>query len=111
MLWLESDAAVLGAPSFVMRHVEGFVPSDDPSFAASGWVLGLSSAQRDELCTNALEALARVHAVDWRKCGLGWLGRTEPGDTSAERELRYYEDFYRWAAEGRSIPVIEHALR
>jgi len=109
-LWFESDPGVLGAPFFLMEHVDGLVPSDDPSFAASGWVLALPPQRRAELCDNALQALAQVHAVDWRAVGLGWLAREGAGST-AEREISYYESFYRWAAQGRSVPVIEHALR
>src|SRR6267142_198089 len=46
-----------------------------------------------------IAALVRVHQVDWRGGGLDWLRRRGEG-TSAERELAYYEHFYRWA--GRS---------
>ena len=80
-----------------------------PSFAASGWILGLTPQQRRELCDNAIAALVRVHQVDWRGGGLDWLHRRGDG-TSTERELAYYEHFYRWAAEGLTVPVIEAGL-
>jgi aminoglycoside phosphotransferase (APT) family kinase protein len=108
-LWMERDATILGSRFLIMEHVEGHIPSDDPSFAASGWVLGLTPPQRRELCDNAITALVRVHQVDWRGHGLDWLRRPGEG-TSAERELTYYEDFYRWAAEGLTVPVIEAGL-
>jgi aminoglycoside phosphotransferase (APT) family kinase protein len=108
-LWMERDAAILGSPFLVMEHIEGHIPSDDPSFAASGWVLGLTPQQRSKLCDNAIAALVQVHQVDWRGRGLDWLRR--PGDgTSAEREFAYYEHFYRWAAQGLTVPVIEAGL-
>ena len=108
-LWMERDAAILGSPFLVMEHIEGHIPSDDPSFAASGWVLGLTPQQRSKLCDNAIAALVQVHQVDWRGRGLDWLHR--PGDgTSAERELAYYEHFYRWAAQGLTVPVIDAGL-
>jgi aminoglycoside phosphotransferase (APT) family kinase protein len=109
VLWMERDATILGSPFFVMEHIEGHVPSDDPSFAASGWILGLTPQQRRELCDNAIAALVRVHQVDWRGGGLDWLRRRGEG-TSAERELAYYEHFYRWAGEGLTVPVIEAGL-
>jgi aminoglycoside phosphotransferase (APT) family kinase protein len=108
-LWMERDAAILGSPFLVMEHIEGNIPSDDPSFAASGWVLSLTPRQRRELCDNAIAALVRVHQVDWRARGLEWLRRPGAG-TSAERELAYYEHFYRWAAEGLTVPVIDAGL-
>jgi aminoglycoside phosphotransferase (APT) family kinase protein len=108
-LWMERDATILGSPFFVMEHIEGHVPSDDPSFAASGWILGLTPQQRRELCDHAIAALVRVHQVDWRGGGLDWLRRRGEG-TSAERELAYYEHFYVWAAEGLTVPVIDAGL-
>ena len=108
-LWMERDTTILGSPFLVMEHIEGHVPSDDPSFAASGWVLGLTPQQRRTLCDNAIAALVRVHQVDWRGRGLDWLRRPGAG-TSAERELAYYEHFYRWAAEGLTVPVVEAGL-
>ena len=108
-LWMERDATILGSPFLVMEYIEGHVPSDDPSFAASGWVLSLTPQQRHELCDNAITALVQVHQVDWRGRGLDWLHRPGEG-TSAERELAYYEHFYRWAAEGLRVPTIEAGL-
>ena len=108
-LWLDRDTRIFGAPFLVMEYVDGNIPSDDPSFAASGWVLGLTPQQRRELCDNALAALVQVHQVDWRSRKLNWLRRPGTG-TSAERELAYYENFYRWAAEGLTVPVIEAGL-
>jgi len=108
-LWMERDTGIFGAPFLVMEYIEGNIPSDDPSFAASGWVLGLTPPQRREFSDNAIAALVQVHEVDWRSRGLEGLRR--PGDgTSAARELAYYEDFYRWAAEGLKVPVIEDGL-
>ena len=108
-LWFEPDGAILGAPFFVMEYIEGHIPSDDPSFAAGGWILGLSPSQRRDLCENALAALVEIHEVDWRKLGLDWL--LKPGDgTSIARELAYYDHFYGWAAEGRHVPAIEAGL-
>ena len=108
-LWLERDATILGSPFLIMEHIEGNIPSDDPSFAASGWVLSLTPQQRRELCDNAIAALVRVHQVDWRGHGLDWLRREGEG-SSAERELAYYDRFYRWAAEGLTVPAIEAGL-
>ena len=109
VLWLEHGTRIFGAPFLIMEYIEGNIPSDDPSFAASGWVLGLSPQQRHELCDNALAALVQVHQVDWQSRGLHWLRRPGSG-TSVERELTYYEEFYRWAAEGLTVPVIDAGL-
>ncbi|WP_176593982.1 phosphotransferase family protein [Sphingobium sp. EM0848] len=107
--WLDTDSHIFGAPFFVMDYVDGHIPSDDPSFAAGGWILGLTPQQRQNLCDNALAALVGVHEVDWRTLGLDWLLKAGEG-SSTERELAYYEEFYRWAAEGLRVPAIEAGL-
>jgi aminoglycoside phosphotransferase (APT) family kinase protein len=66
--WYEADAAVLGAPFFVMSRVQGETP---PLF----WYGGSTSRVRA-----AAAALAAIHAVDWRAAGLAFL---LPTDASA----------------------------
>lgn len=109
VLWMERDPAIFGAPFMVMEYIGGNIPSDDPSFAASGWVLSLDPRQRRKMLENALAALVKVHAVDWRARGLEWLRRPGEG-SSVERELAYYEHFYRWAAKDLNVPAIEAGL-
>ena len=108
-LWLEPDSSILGAPFYVMEYVDGHIPSDDPSFAAAGWFMDLSVPQRGLLIQNALAALVDIHALDWRQLGVDWLQKPGSGSAAA-RELAYYEEFYRWAAEGLHVPVIEAGL-
>src|SRR4051794_8149498 len=38
MLWQEHDTDVLGAEFFVMGHVPGRVPSDNPPYSTGGWI-------------------------------------------------------------------------
>jgi aminoglycoside phosphotransferase (APT) family kinase protein len=109
VLWMERDTAIFGAPFMVMEYIGGHIPSDDPSFAASGWVLSLDPRQRRKMLENALAALVKVHAVDWRARGLEWLRRPGEG-SSVERELAYYEHFYRWAAKDLRVPAVEAGL-
>ncbi|MCW2954273.1 MAG: aminoglycoside phosphotransferase [Conexibacter sp.] len=63
------DASVIGAPFYVMEKVEGDVltgtipaPLDSP-------------AQRRRAGEELVDALAEVHAVDWRACGLEGYGK------------------------------------
>jgi len=39
MLWQEHDPSVLGTEFFVMLHVPGRVPSDNPPYTLEGWIL------------------------------------------------------------------------
>lgn len=80
VLGLEEDANVLGAPFYVMDKVQGWVPSDFPPYHVAGPLFDASVAERQHLWWNAVEAIARIHTLDWRAAGLSFLG--EPGDGS-----------------------------
>lgn len=110
--WFESDESVLGAPFFVMNKVEGRVPADSPPYTLQGWLLEESSpAERRTLVESGLQALARVHAVDWRAAGLDVLSKPQYGQLGFEQQLRYYERSYEWAEResGRPAPEIARA--
>lgn len=102
--WVESDPTVLGAPFLVMERAFGRVPADDPPFTATGWVLELSEAQQFELCENSLEAMARIHGVDWRESGLGDLA---PEGDVLDADLATWRAFYDWARVGDVNPTVE----
>jgi len=106
VLWTEEDPSVLGAPFIAMRHVDGRVPQTVPSYHESGWVTELTPAERALMHQEALEALAAVHTVPWRESGIfpGSVG------TALHRYLDHVERWYRWAAEGRDMGVIEDGL-
>ncbi|MGC0366944.1 aminoglycoside phosphotransferase (APT) family kinase protein [Rhodococcus sp. 27YEA15] len=111
VLWNEKSPDVLGAPFFVMEHVRGEIPSDDPSFAAPGsWVMSLEPAHRALLVDNGLKSLAAVHRVDWKELGLDFVARTGDGDSAAARELDHYENFYSWAVGIDNCEVIDAAI-
>jgi aminoglycoside phosphotransferase (APT) family kinase protein len=63
---VETDAAILGAPFMVMAEVRGRAPLGRPSMHLAGLLPELSAAERRLLANNALDALASVHAADWR---------------------------------------------
>lgn len=106
MLWQEHDESILGASFFVMSHVPGRVPSDNPPYTLEGWILEETVDRRRALHTNALDTLCRIHQLDPHDV----LGETTAklrhglGD-----DLAYYESFFEWAAQGRPQPVAEKA--
>lgn len=69
-LHLCEDAAIIGTPFFVMRHVEGRI-FPQPDLAAA------PRAERRALVLSAAETLAALHRVDWRAAGLEGFGRPE----------------------------------
>ena len=63
------DGSVIGAPFYVMEHVEGDVPrSTFPTHLDT-------EAERRRMGEDVVDALAELHAVDWRAVGLDGWGR------------------------------------
>jgi aminoglycoside phosphotransferase (APT) family kinase protein len=73
VLWQEKSAHVLGHPFFIMQKVEGRVPPDSPPYHAEGWVAEIRPEERAELWWSGLEALMRIHSLDYQALGLGFL--------------------------------------
>ena len=111
--WVEHDPAVLGAPFLVMERAFGRVPADDPPFTAAGWVLDeLTPEQRGAMCRSSLEAIAAIHAADWRGLGLDALAPAG-GATAAsvyDADLAHWLGFYDWARAGDTNPTVEAGL-
>lgn len=105
----ERDPDVLGAPFFVMDHVDGRVPPDFPSYHQAGWFAELATADRTRCWWNGIAEMARLHRIDWRCFPFLAEGcDTPPG------AVFYLDSFvgawFDWACEGRSFPVISDAL-
>jgi aminoglycoside phosphotransferase (APT) family kinase protein len=105
--WFEADARYLGAPFFVMDKVDGRAPTDTPPYTLGGWLLEETTPeQRRTLVESGIDALAAVHAVDWRDLGLGFLDKPQYGRLGFEQQLRYYEASYEWADPDREPPPV-----
>jgi aminoglycoside phosphotransferase (APT) family kinase protein len=110
--WVEENRSILGSPFMILQRVHGRVPADDPPYTVEGWVMDLVPAARSKIFESALDALQRIHAVDWRQLGLlDLLDQPEFGATGIDQQLGHWEDSYEWAA-ATSVrsPLIESAL-
>jgi aminoglycoside phosphotransferase (APT) family kinase protein len=105
--WAEADAAVLGQPFYVMDRIDGTVPSDNPPFAVMGWLAEATAADQERLWRRSLEVLARLHRLDWRAIGLGFLDRPRHGASGFDQQLGYYAEYLPWAAAGTAQPLLE----
>ncbi len=111
VFWLElEDRAVFGAPFYVMQRVRGRVPGDSPPYHVGGWMTEISPDERAAIWRGGHEAMARVHRLDWRAAGFGFLERPELGATPFEQHLEYYRRYFAWAARGKRQPTAEAAL-
>ena len=104
----EPDSTVLGTPFFVMGFVEGVVPIESPPYTAEGFFVDATPAQRTEMISSGLEALARLHSIDQSSLGLDWLAPAgvEPG---GQHLLDLWRSFGDEELRGRSHPALERA--
>ncbi len=109
MRWFEADEALLGAPFYVMDRVDGRVPTDNPPYHVGGWLHDLAPAEREALWWSGLDAMARVHRLDWRALGFSFLDQPQRGATPLAQQLREYDEFLDWGVDRRRYPLIEKA--
>lgn len=100
----EEDRSWLGAPFFVMEHVEGVIPPDNPPYTFGGWMAEAPPEDQARAWWSGIEAMAEVHATDWHALGLEYLARGVSG------ELAYAERMFEWASRDGDIPVARAAL-
>lgn len=110
MRWQEPDGNVLGSSFYVMDRVEGIVPPDQPSYHAAEVCTSMTPAQRAALWWDGLETMTRIHQLDWRQAGFGFLDAPQWGRTPLQQQLGYYRHFLSWAADGQPQPTCEPAL-
>ena len=78
----EADPSILGAPFFVMERIDNCrVPADSPPYTVGGWIHDEATPeQRRTLVESGIDALVKVHALDWRALGLDFLDKPQYGD-------------------------------
>lgn len=104
--WFTSDPAVLDRPFYVMEALPGEVPVPAPRADGRG---PFTEAERRTLGPAIMRALADLHAVDWHRLGLDFLGVPGGGRATAEGELARWEQ--RIAASGLPAdPALTAAL-
>lgn len=105
----ESDPAVLGAPFFLMERIDGRVPPDFPSYHAQGWLADLPVADRTRCWWNGIAEMARLHRIDWRRFPF-LAGSIETPPDAVFYLDRFVGNWFDWARDGRSYPLIAQAL-
>jgi aminoglycoside phosphotransferase (APT) family kinase protein len=91
------DEAVIGSPFYVMAFEEGVViTSEVPAHLDS-------PEQRRQICEELIDALAEMHAVDWRACGLEGFGKPTG---YLERQLRRFNGLWEHN-KTRELPLVQ----
>ncbi len=109
MMCVEASGSVLDAPFLIMQHVDGRSPLGRPSMHAQGLLTELTAEQRRTLAFNGLDAVAGIHAIDWR-CSHDFLVADGESGAGIDRHLRQLAEWYAWAARRRPFPITDKAL-
>jgi aminoglycoside phosphotransferase (APT) family kinase protein len=109
--WVESNRAVLGVPFYVMTRVEGRIPTDNPPMHDEGWIAeDTSDEERAALWWSGLEAMCKVHRLDWKALGFEFLAEPKRGATPLDQQLDYWREYFRWGMEASRHPDVAKAL-
>ena len=103
VLWWEPDPSVLGRRFFVMAHVDGRIPPDNPPFVMEGWLHDASLDEQRRAQAAVVETLAAVHRVDPRTLALG----AALGELGIDGEIARWRAYLDWAGKGASLPILE----
>lgn len=109
--WVEESDELLGSPFFIMERVDGFIPSDVPSYNAEGPLVDLTPDERRALWLSGLEAMSRVHRIDWVAAGFDFLDVPALGGAGLPQYLAYLERYADWARQGKDYPEVDEAWR
>lgn len=113
VLWLEEDPAWLGVPFLTMKAVDGEPPLDWPAYHASGFYADMTESERTRLWSSTIDAVARIHAADWRAIGLDYVPGGRPGDDPQRQLLQYWRRYLdEWVKDDpkQPIPVYDEVL-
>jgi aminoglycoside phosphotransferase (APT) family kinase protein len=91
------DESVIGVPFYVMERVEGTVITTAVPDALD------KPEERARVADELIDALAEVHAVDWRACGLEGFGKPTG---YLERQLRRFNGLWEHN-KTRELPVVQ----
>lgn len=100
----EADPEVVGAAFFVMDQIDGEIPTDQPSYASSGFVAEATPEQRRRMWEGTVQLLATVHDLPAEP--FSFL-RTGASSTGTGDGLDYWVRSLRWAAPAEPIPLID----
>lgn len=106
--WLETDAAAIGAPFFVMERLDGEVPPDVMPYNMGSWVTESTEAELATLESSTIEVLAQIHGIDAPTEVFAFLDEDrDPAVSPLRAHFESQREYYRWSNEGESIPILD----
>lgn len=106
----EPDPDPLGQPFYVMAHVPGRIPDDNPPYALAGWLRDSPPELQRAHYEHGLDVLAAVHRQRPDQVGLvDHLVRPDRGATGLDQLLTAWRDLLAWGREGTDQPTLDAA--
>lgn len=103
-LWLDETGSHLGIPGFIMTPVEGV--ACNPSAFAQGPIAEASPADRETMLDSVMDALVRIHALDYRAAGLGDFEMPAIGKTAMEKCINWYWRTWEWMEHPEYVRLV-----
>jgi aminoglycoside phosphotransferase (APT) family kinase protein len=110
MVACHTDSDLLGAPFYLMERVDGWVPIDNPSYHAEGWLHDASPEDQAAVWWSGVDAMVKLRTIDPQTIDLSFLakGWHKPG---VETKLDSWEVFMRGVlGEDQQAPLLEEGL-
>jgi aminoglycoside phosphotransferase (APT) family kinase protein len=99
--WLDRDGKDLGTPYYVMEQLPTIgTASDFPSYHSQGLYFDATPERRATMWWGCVQAIADVHALDWRSLRLEKLLMPHRGAQPLEQVIEYCGELLTWGAPG-----------
>ncbi len=108
--YLETDAKWLGTPFLVMERVDGEAAPDIPPYVFGGWIMDGTAEQRDALLHRSVDVIAQVHTINPHNADLSFITGPTPAASAMTAQLDGQREYYEWAREGVTYPLIERTF-
>jgi aminoglycoside phosphotransferase (APT) family kinase protein len=106
---LDRDDTDLGTPYYVMKQLPTIgTASDYPSYHSQGLYFDATPGQRATMWWGCVQAIADVHALDWRSLRLDKLLMPQRGAHPLEQVVTYCAEMLSWASpENRRQELVD----
>jgi aminoglycoside phosphotransferase (APT) family kinase protein len=105
--WIETGPAIAGRGFYVMDRIDALVPGDRLPYSIWGWLFDATPDQQAAAWWSSLEVMAKIHRLDWKNDGFGFLDRPEFGPVGMGQQFAWWEDYVAWVKKGRVQPTLD----
>ena len=102
ILFSELNENTIGADFYVMKHISGEAPSDNPPYHMDpeGMMGKASQKQRRSVWLGWLDHLVSLHMLNFEELDLSLFKQRAEEDCHLKADLIYYKSFMEWGMDG-----------